>query len=207
MKPLEILNYYYHRDVDMPSMIHSFFHPEDAYIEAQKPVNEAWDKTQSLEQPFMQHGQDQYSDLNAGRQALMNPTQMQDEWAKHYQTSPQARQMIEQSRGQGLDAASSMGLMGSSGAVSNIQNNAARISTADRHQYMQDLMNKYLAGIGIGQNLYNIGSNQASNLGNQSMQHGNTLAGLKYGENAAPGQLFGNIMGTVSTLAGDALAI
>jgi hypothetical protein len=179
-------------------MINSFLHPEDAYKAAQDESNKAWGEAQGYEKPFYQQGLDQYGGLNSAENNLMNPSQLQDQWADSYKTSDYAKQMLNQNQASGLDAASSMGLMGSSAAVNNIQQGAHNVVNQDRQQYMNDLMQKYMAGIGIGQNIYGIGANMGATLGNQSMQHGQDMAGLKYGEQSAPGALFGKLAGTVA---------
>lgn len=187
----------------------SFFHPEKAYKKAGKEAQKGYDQSQNLfnqaqayQQPFMQQGLDQYGRLNNAAGQLMNPEQLQSQWSQGYEQSPYAKQLLAMNQGNGLDAASQMGLMGSSAALNNIQQGAGGIVAQDRSNYMNDLMNKYMQGIGLGQNMYGIGAQTGSNMGNQAMAqggnamtHGQNMAGLKYGEQAAPGQLFGNILG------------
>lgn len=176
-------------------MLHSFFNPDEAYRKAQEANQAGWDQAQGFEKPFWQHGLDQYGNLMGAEGALMDPAKLESQWAQGYETSPYAKQMLAQNQSSGLDAASSMGLMGSSGALQNIQTGAGNIVNQDRQQYMNDLMQKYLQGIGIGQNIYNTGAQMGSQLGQQAQRFGENQAGLKYGEYAAPGQQFGNILG------------
>lgn len=173
----------------------SFFHPEKAYKNAGKEAQKGFNQAQAYQQPFMQQGLDQYGRLNNAAGQLMNPEQLQSQWSQGYEQSPYAKQLLAMNQGNGLDAASQMGLMGSSAALNNIQQGAGGIVAQDRSNYMNDLMNKYMQGIGLGQNMYGIGAQAGSNMGNQAMTHGQNMAGLKYGEQAAPGQLFGNILG------------
>lgn len=177
-------------------MLDSFLHPERGYADAARESRRGFEEAKGYQLPFMQHGLDQYGRLNDATGKLMDPMALQNEWSKGYETSPYAKQLLEANTGQGLDAASSMGLMGSSAALGNIQKGAGDIVSQDRKQYMEDLMNKYLSGIGLGQNLYGIGAGTAGNLGNQAVQQGNNQAEMAFGRRNARGNLFGNLLGT-----------
>jgi hypothetical protein len=169
----------------------------DAYAAAEKAANQGWNEAQGFEKPYWQQGLDQYGRLNSAENSLLDPGALEAQWAAGYQTSPYAKQMLEQNKNSGLDAASSMGLMGSSAAMNNIQVGAGNIVNQDRQQYMNDLMNKYLAGIGIGQNIYGTGAQMGGLLGGQAIQHGEDLAGLEYGRVGAPGQMRNQLIGTI----------
>ena len=177
------------------NMISSFLHPEDAYKKAQIENDRAWNEAQGYGKPYWQAGVDQTGKLTGAQDRLMNPGQLQNEWAQGYETSPYARQLLEHNQGAGLDAASSMGLNGSSAAAANIQQGAGNIVAQDRQQYMNDLMQKYLAGIGIGQNIYGEGAGMGKNLMAGAMDHGNKAAQYAYGRQAAPGAMFGRLTG------------
>lgn len=180
----------------MANMISSFFDPGEAWSRAGKAENEGWDQAQGYQKPFWQQGQDQYGRLNDAAGKLSDPAALQNEWSKNYETSPYAQQLLKQNQASGLDAASSMGLNGSSAALGNIQQGAGNIVQQDRQQYMNDLMQKYMAGIGLGTNLYNTGAQAGANLGQQSMTHGENQAGLQFGRYSAPGKLFENLVKT-----------
>jgi hypothetical protein len=182
------------------NMINSFLHPEDAYKEAQKSANKGYGEAQGYQQPIINQGQAQYDPLNAAREKLMNPGALQNEWASQYETSPYAKQLLEQNQSAGLDAASSMGLNGSSAALGNIQTGAGNIQKEDRQQFLNDIMKKYMAGIGLGEDIYGAGANAASGSANRAFEHGNNIAGLKGSEVAAPGQLFGKLLGTAGNV-------
>lgn len=180
--------------MDLFKMINSFLSPEDPYIEAQKEATRGWGQAQEFQKPFFDKGLEQYPGLMDAIKKLMNPGQLQNDWASSYETSPFAKRSLDMNRDQGLEAASSMGLMGSSGALNNIQRGAGDIVSRDRQTFLDDLMKKYMTGIGLGTNLYDTGASTAGNLGSQAMHHGENMAGLKYGESAAPGQLFGQLL-------------
>lgn len=183
-------------------MINSFLNPGDAYKDAGNQANQAWNQMQQYEKPFWQNGMDQYGRLNQATGDLMDPASLQNKWAGGYEQSPYAKQLLQQNQASGLDAASSMGLNGSSAAIGNIQQGAGNIVSKDRQQYMDDLMQKYMTGIGLGKDIYNTGANMGGLLGGQSQQHGDTMAGLKYGESSAPGQLLGQLIGAGMGAAG-----
>ena len=176
--------------------IQSFLHPEEAYKAAEKPLNRGYEESKGYLQPFQQHGLDQYGRLNDATGDLLHPENLTNKWSQGYETSPYAKQMLSANLNQGNEAASSMGLSGSSAALGNIQQGAGNIMARDRREYLNDLMEKYMAGIGLGQNLYGVGANAGNALATNANQHGENLAGLKYGEQAAPGKLFGQAAGT-----------
>lgn len=178
----------------MANMFSSFFDPGEAWDRARKAEQEGYGQAQNYQRPYWQGGVDQYGRLNQATGDLLDPATLQNKWAQNYETSPYAQQLLKQNQSSGLDAASSMGLSGSSAALSNIQQGAGNIVSKDRQQYMDDLMKKYMTGIGLGQNLYNTGAQAGSNLGNQAMQHGENQSQLQYGRYNAPGQLFANLL-------------
>jgi len=175
----------------------SFVHPEDAYKKAEEAANKGYGESQGYERPFMQNGLDQYGGLNDATKQLMDPAALQSKWASGYENSPYAKQMLAQNQASGMDAASQMGLTGSSAALGNIQQGAGNIVQKDRQQYLDDLMKKYMTGIGLGTHMYETGATAGNQMAGRAMQHGNDVAGLKYGAAAAPGKLFGQVAGTV----------
>jgi len=182
-------------------MIDSFLHPEDAYKKAGEQQEKYYKDAQGNLQPYNQNGQDQYGRLNGQANALNDPVALQNQWAQSYQESPQAKALEGKATEAGMGAASSMGLMGSSAALNNIQQSSGDIMQSDRQQYMNDLMNKYMQSIGIGQNMYGQGQQAAGEQSQNSMNQGTAMSNLKYGEQAAPGQLFGKMAGPVANAA------
>jgi len=179
----------------MTNPINSFFNPGAAYSDASKKEDQYWNQAQGYAQPFINNGVNQGGILSNTENNLLDPGALEDKWSAGYQPSAYAQQMLKQNQGEGLDAASSMGLMGSSAALNNIQTGAGNIVNQDRQQYMNDLMQKYMTGIGIGQNIYGTGANMAGQMAQEAQKQGDTQAGLAYGEAAAPGALFGKLAG------------
>ncbi len=167
------------------SWLSDFMHPGRPYQDAQNEANRGYNEGQGYYKPYAQHGQESGDMLAKMMQMLSNPQQMQKEWASSYEKSPYATQLQNEAQGAGMDAASQMGLQGSSGALSNIQKGASNIMQGDRQNYFNDLMQKLNAGIGVGQNMYGIGANAAGQMGQNAISHGNDMAGLKFGEKSA----------------------
>jgi hypothetical protein len=174
--------------------LESFFHPEKGWEEAQKELQKYFQQAMGYQQPFQQNGVNQGQILTDAQKQLMNPSEMLNKWTSGYETSPYAHQLMDQSKSSGLDAASSMGLMGSSPALSSIQNSAGNIMQKDRESYLKDMMDKYMKGIGIGENIYNQGSATAANMGTQAMQAGQGAGTAAFGQANAPGNMISNMM-------------
>jgi len=170
-------------------LLNSFLN--NPYKGAKKGINKGWEEAQKYQRPFWQNGMDQYGRLNDATGKLLDPAKLQDEWSTNYETSPFAKRMLEMNSQQGQEAASAMGLGGSSAAVSNIQQGAGDIVSRDREQYMKDLMQKYMTGIGLGQSMYGTGAAAGQNLGNQAYQQGENTANINYAQEAAPGEALG----------------
>ncbi len=184
------------------SWLSSFLNPGDAYKKAGETEQQYYNQAQGMYQPYMQLGQGAGNDLNSMLQQLMNPGALESEWAKGYEQSPYAQQGLKQNTANGLDAASAMGLGGSSAALNNINQGAGQIMQQDRQNYMNDLMQKYMQGIGIGQNMFGVGSNMANQAGQNAMNQGQWQAQNQYNQNAAGGNLLGGMLGGAAGMLG-----
>lgn len=125
-------------------------------------------------------------------QAFGDPEALQAKWAQGYQMSPYAMQMQEQAGRQGMDAASRMGMLGSTPALQAIQGGQAGIMGRDRQQYLGDLMQKYLAG-----------AQMAQGMGSQAVGMGERMGQAAYGassEGQRGGDMFGNLIGAASSI-------
>jgi len=195
--------------------IDSFLHPEAGYKAAGDEMQKAWQQAQQfqqnglnqslgIQQPFQTAGTSQLPILNNAENQLLNPSDLLSKWMQSYSMSPFAQTSMSNAKNAGLDAASSMGLMGSSSALKNIQQSSADIMNSDRQQFLNDLMQKYMTGIGIGQNIYGIGGQTAGNMGNnvtstmgnlgkEALGVGENLGQAAYGVHNAPGDRIMNI--------------
>ncbi len=172
----------------------------DPYKIAEEEAKHGYGQAENYQRPYWQKGLDQTGRLNEAENNLLHPEKLQKEWANSYEQSPWAKRLLQMNQGQGLDAASSMGLMGSSGALANIQQGAGDITAKDRQAYMDDLMKKYLEGIGLGKNIYGVGAQTGANLGQQATDQGTTMANLGYGRTARPGNMFATGAGTATSI-------
>lgn len=177
------------------NMFSSFMNPQQGYEDAGNQLQNYYGQAQGYLQPYNQNGQNAYGTLNAQQAALGDPAKLESQWASGYSESPYAQQMTNKATQSGMNAASSMGLMGSSPALANIQQSAGDIMQSDRQQYMNDLMQKYMQSVGINQGIYGQGANAAGMMSNNSMNMGKDMAGAAYGQANAPGQLFGSLLG------------
>lgn len=187
------------------SWLTSFLHPERGYEKAQDELNKYYEQGQHYLEPYNQHGLDIFGKYSSAMDKLLNPAALHDEWSKNYRESDLAKQNEAMATQRGLEAASSMGLLGSSPAISAIQSGTAGIVARDRQQYLDDLLKKYLSGIGIGQDIYSKGANTATSLSNNAINMGNNSAQLEYGKQNAPGNLFSNLLNTGLNLGGSFL--
>ena len=186
-------------------MFDSFLHPEKGYEKGQEQLDKYYTEAQGQLEPYNQQGQNQYANLNEYIQQLMNPGALQDQWIKQYQESEAARNAEAMAKEHGLDAASSMGLMGSSPALAAIQRGTTNIGLNDRSNYLKDMMEKYLAGAGLSQGIYGQGANSANAMSNNAMNMGNSSAGMAYGAENAGGNLLRSMIGTAGGIAAGAL--
>jgi len=154
------------------SWLSDFMHPGRAYDKAGQREQQGYNEAQGYRQPYMDNGIGAGNTLKEIMEKLKNPAALQDEWSKGYETSPYAKQLQEGAQTSGLDAASSMGLGGSSAALSNIQKGSSDIMQKDRQNYMDDLMKKYMGAMGIGESMYGTGANTAGAAATGAQSHG-----------------------------------
>jgi len=180
-------------------ILDTIINPGRGYEKAQQANQAGWNEAKDILGPYAKHGNEQYEMLNKAIQALMHPEELANQWASAYQKSPYAQRMLDLNTGQGLEEASRMGLMGSSGALNNIQQGAGNIVAQDRQAFLKDLMDKYLAGLGIGQNIYNQGANAAGNLAGGAQRFGEGQAGFEYGKSMAPWDMYNRFAGQIGS--------
>lgn len=176
------------------SWLSSFLHPERGYQAGQEQLDKYYGQAQGYYDPYIQHGEKAYGGISGAMDKLLNPAALYDEWSKGYSESEAAKQAEGLATEHGLDAASSLGLMGSTPALQAIQAGTSGIVAQDKQTYLNDLMQKYMTGIGIGQDIYGKGATAAGQAGQNAMTQGQNSAQLAYGKTNAPGQLFGNLL-------------
>lgn len=161
------------------------FDPGKAYRNAGREIKKGYETGQGYLDPYHQAGMGQINKLTGAQDKLMDPAALQNEWSKGYQMSPYAQQLQQQAQSSGMDAASSQGLLGSSSALNAIQQGSSNIMNADRQQYMNDLMQKYMTGIGVGQDIFHQGGAASNQMSQNANAYGQNMAGVKFGEGNA----------------------
>jgi conjugal transfer/entry exclusion protein len=201
------------------SWLSEFLHPGRAYEEANKSLNQTQGQLQNLTNqaqnavsPYAGYGTSVWPQMNDVMKNLLNPQALQDKWASGYKESEAAKNLENMATQRGLNSMSSQGVLGSTPALQAMQAGSAQIAAEDRQQYLNDLMQKYLAGAGIAQNIFGTGANAAGQMSNNYMNLagltsglGQQQAGLTYGQNSAGGNMLANLLGAGFGLAGSAL--
>jgi hypothetical protein len=173
----------------------SIFNPGKGYDKAQEELRKYYEQSQRYLEPYNKNGQSVFPQYSDAMNKLLNPTALQDEWSTGYKESDLAKQNEAMASQHGLNAAQAMGLGGSSPALQAIQSGTSGIVARDRQQYLDDIMKKYLAGIGIGQDIYGKGSSAASQQSTNANQMGENSSQLAFNKQNAPGGLFQTLLG------------
>ncbi len=187
------------------SWLSSFMHPGKGYQKGQEQLDKYYNEAQGNLSPYNQQGQEQYGNLNDYIKNLMDPAALQAKWAEGYSESPAAMQAEKMAQEHGLNAASSMGLMGSNTALNAVQSGTSQIGLNDRQNYLNDLMEKYKTGAGLAQGIYGTGAGAAGQMGQNAMNQGQNSSQMAYGQENAGGNMFGGLLGAGLGLAGSAL--
>jgi hypothetical protein len=176
------------------SWLSSFLHPEKGYQGAQGQLDKYYNQGQGFQQPYNQNGINQGKTLTDAIQQLMNPSGLRDQWEKNYTTSDAAKNTMNMAQNQGLDAASSMGLLGSSPALQAIQAGTAGIAAEDKQNYLKQMMDMYTKGVDTSGGMYNTGANAAGQMNTNAQNMGSNSAGMKFGEMNAPGDMLSKLL-------------
>ena len=187
------------------SWLSSFLHPEKGYKAAQEQLDKYYQQAQGNLQPYNQNGLDTYGKYSSAMDKLLNPAALQDEWSKNYKESDLAKQNEAMASQSGLNAAQQMGLGGSAPALQAIQSGTSGIVAQDRQKYLDDLMQKYMTGIGIGSDIYGKGASAANSMSQNAMTQGQNSAQTQFNKKNAQGDMFGKLLGYGTGLVGSAL--
>lgn len=175
--------------------IFSFLDPSSGYGAAEKQLTNYWNQAKGFLSPYATAGNNVLPQLMSESAALSNPEQLQADWINSYQESPEAKQLAATTTQSGMDAASSMGLLGSSPALGAITESTGNIVARDRQNYLSDLMQKYTDAINIQKGIYGEGANAAGQLGQEANQFGQSSANLAYAKGNAPSSVFYGLLG------------
>lgn len=183
-------------------MFKSFMRPEKGYEKGQEQLDKYYQQGQNYLQPYNQQGQEQYGNLSGAIEGLLNPSSLHDRWLQDYNQSEASKIAQARAMEQGNRAASSMGIMGSTPALQAMQAGSSEIGAQNQMRYIEQMIQQYLQGAGLAQNVYGQGANAASMQGQNAMNMGGESANMAFGKQNAPGQLFGNILGSAANLYG-----
>lgn len=178
------------------SWLSSWLHPERGYNAGQEQLDKYYGDAQGAYKPYMDNGAGAGDTLNDYINSLKDPQALYDKWSEGYETSGAAKDAMGMATQNGLDAASSMGLMGSNTGVQALQAGTSQIQNQDKQQYLKDLMDKYMGGAGLANNMYTTGANAAGQYGQNAMTQGQNSAQMQYNKTNAQGNLFGQMVGT-----------
>jgi len=178
------------------SWLSSFLHPGRAYEKAGNEYQKHYNEGQGYLQPYNENGQQAYGNLSGAMENLLNPQDLYNEWASGYQTSPAAQNAQGRAREQGAQAASSMGIFGSTPALQSIQAGTSQIGAEDFDRYMDNLMQKYVSGAQLAQGIYGQGGQAGNAMGQNANQMGQNSAQMAFGKQNAPGQMFNDLLKT-----------
>lgn len=184
------------------SWFSELIHPGRSYEQAQAVKDKYFNDAQGTRQPYIDRGERTGKTLEDMLNNLVNPVKLQDEWSKNYKTSDYAKQLQDESQTSGLDAASAMGLGGSSAALTNIQKGSGDIVAKDRQNYMNDLMQKYMAGMGLGTSLYGTGATMGGAQANSQENQGTWSATNKFNQNQSGSNMLIKILSMLGGAAG-----
>lgn len=173
------------------SWLSQLLHPGRAYNQASQMLGQGFNQAQGFRNPYMMQGQDAYKHIQEMLSSLADPDKLQTEWSSKYQESPYAKQLESAAKQRGMESASAQGLLGSSAALSNVQNSATGIMNQDRQQYMNDMMQKYMGGLSGFQNLYGTGANFAGQSANSAESLASGQAALGFGGQTAGASMLG----------------
>ncbi len=177
------------------SILSDLFDPGAGYQAAQNQTQQYYNQGVGALQPYATAGNNALPQLTGAASSLLNPAALQAQWMQSYTTSPEAQMAEAMATQHGLNAASSMGLLGSTPAESAIQAGTSQIGLEDQQNYLHDLMQKYVAGINATSGIYKTGAGAAEDIGNLNEKFGRMAAQEAYGKKAAGGSFLGTLIG------------
>ena len=113
-----------------------------------------------------------------------------------YEQSEQSKIAQARAMESGNNAASAMGLVGSTPALQAMQAGASEIGAQDQQRYIERLIQQYLQGAGLAQNIYGAGANAGNQMSQNATNMGTSSAEMAYGRQNAPGNMFNDLLKT-----------
>lgn len=170
--------------------------PSKGYKKGQGQLDKYFNQSQQYLQPYNQNAHAAYGNLNQSIQKLLNPSQLHDEFLSNYNQSEASQMAQARAMEQGNRAAASTGVLGSTPHLQALQAGANEIGAQDQQNYIQQMIQQYMAGVGHLENIYGVGANAGVAQANNAMNMGGESANLAFGRNNANNKLFGDLFST-----------
>jgi len=172
-----------------------FGHPEKPYDKAMEQYQNWANKSQGVQQPYLNAGTGALGNYQQWLQGQQDPSGFINNLMGDYSQSPYAKNMQQQAMNAGQNYGSATGLSGSTPLMQQMQQNAGNISAADQNQWLQNVLGintQYGQG---QQNLMTGGQNAANKLTDMYGNMGKQMGEQSYNREAAKQNNFWNTMG------------
>ena len=179
------------------SWLSELMHPGRAYSDAAGEIQQATDQAQGYQQPYYGAGTNQLTFIQDMINKMGDPKAFMGDMLSDYEESPYAKAATDAATERANQAAAQMGLAGSSNQVQGIANQAGKIASKDRNEYLQNLLGIYGTAGQMSQNLAGMGQTAGSNMGNIGMQGARDVAGLNVAGRQAGANMLGKLLGTL----------
>lgn len=165
------------------------------YSDAAKQYQQWANQAATTQQPFLQGGKVGLGNFQQWLSGMKNPSDFINNLMTEYHESPWAHYQQQQALRAGQNAASALGLSGSTPFAQQLQQTSTNISNQDLNQWLQNVLGintQYGTG---NQSLMNQGASSANALTNLYNMMGQNLGELAYGQRAGQNQDFWNMLG------------
>lgn len=175
------------------------------YDEAMKQYQDWMNKSQGVQQPYLNAGTGAIGDYQDWLKGQKDPTKFINDIMGKYNESPYAHYLQQQSQAAGQNAASASGLMGSTPLMQQLQQNSSNIASGDMNQWLQNVLG-INTQYGQGQkDLMGVGQNSANSLTNMYNNMGQKMGEAAYGKEAGKKNDFWNTIGGIGSMIGSFL--
>lgn len=172
----------------------SFMHPEKGYEKAQDQLARYYPEAQGYLAPYNQYGHEAHGNLRTMIDELMNPTNLYDRLLEGYHQSDASKFAEERARQSGLNALSSMGMLGSTPAIQAMQMGTNQIAAEDERNFMKQMIDQYLQAAGIAQGIFGQGAQAGNQMAQNASNYGTNAAEMAFGRQNAPGEQMAGLL-------------
>lgn len=175
------------------------------YDKAMEQYQQWADKSQGVQQPYLDAGKGAIGDYQKWLQGQKDPSGFINNLMGDYKQSPYSQYLQQQAQNAGVNSASASGMTGSSALMQQQQQNAGNIASQDMNQWLQNVLGintQYGQG---QQNLMTGGQNSANALTNMYGQMGKQMGEAAYGKEAGKKNDFWNTAGGIGSMIGSFL--